>query len=447
MSCRDYMKLRNDHRSFVNESSSRSLPFKDHDPLELTWSLSLYQLQKKDWMAQFYLSVWAALDSQDVWFELIENANHFPSRGAEVGNRASFHGAMKLLCEYGFAEIGPVVGEVTHECIHGWMTRIILAGDFRADILIFAFVLVNMHSARSSVRKIAVNHRLLSHASHLLRISTSTLVPVKDGYLVAQQLFRLSGIFLLNRSWLSSPTLTVWLDIFQINHPITPNLLRQEQCHRGVIALCKDMEGKEFKDLHRDTLQLLSDVTEVRGTCNNIRIKWLENRSCRILSHPNQYICPRCFQNLHVHIIPYPLILFLILSFVCDFGPFTQIQDPDRPPDLDFALAAQPHSSLCRCPALEAPLQSLRAEPNIDDRRPVLNWYIRGPNRTWIVHAMTIFWNCPQFYAIERFGTFYLSAHPLHIGPEVSQILWFFIVVLVFGNAFWIFALTEVPLN
>ena len=173
------------------------------------------------------------------------------------------------------------------------------------EAIISGLSLVNLHSRQlNGFRKIAVNHRLLFHANHLLSITTRESVPIESRYTVAKCLLDLSSIFRSTATFGSSPIFTAWFGTVQEH----PNQIKETECHKLVISLCRDMDEQRFKDLQREALDHLSDGESLIGGYNRPWKKLLENRACRATSHPNRSLCPQCFRNLHMHIFPEPIV-------------------------------------------------------------------------------------------------------------------------------------------
>jgi hypothetical protein len=72
-----------------------------------TWQLSFDNVKQQNTLSARPLQLWACLDNQDLWFELLQ---HSDSEDPDwilqlVKDEFSFHGAMRVLSDYGLVEV------------------------------------------------------------------------------------------------------------------------------------------------------------------------------------------------------------------------------------------------------------------------------------------------------------------------------------------------------
>ncbi|KAG2017082.1 hypothetical protein GB937_005679 [Aspergillus fischeri] len=329
INCHDYLKRYK--KSWLRTPERTPSPHSDGErKLESTWLMSLLRIDEQNATASLLLSLWAALDSQELWLELFQRGCPFFERfkrPIEMDER-SFHEAMRVLCMYGFAEIGPVPrdehnesrGYTLNRCVHAWLVSRVVPGrdpNFSAIALycVTKHASEFWHNENTYVSRVwsfearNICYRLLPHANHLLHLSLSGLVVMEDQYSHAYSIYRLADIFQKTSFWLSSPMFTTILNAFQIEHPRTSNMVNQRKSLQQVIALCAGVSEERFKDLHRNALGRLPPSNIISDISNYITAGLLELRVCRATSHPHKYICSRCLRTVCVDVCPWLLIL------------------------------------------------------------------------------------------------------------------------------------------
>lgn len=281
-------------------------------------------------------------------------------------------------------------------------------------------VVVNSHSKRSNgFQKIEVNRRLLAHANHILHILNGKFTPKRFRYELALQVKELSTIFQTNRIWIHSPLVTFWLNVFQVHNP---NLDKEAECLEIVISMCKYTEDQKFKDLHRDALGRLSGVFFARKIFHGVKNGWLENNACRASSHPTEWICSRCLQNLHTDILPIPLFLILLLwgiimmTWIALSLPFkNQISAISSQLSNLLVFSVIPRWKYRRT-AFVLGIFGLIGDT-------LYNWYVLETD--WMIlvcwnHLRVIFGNLPVLYLTEGVSLIQLSGLSLHLERENS---------------------------
>ncbi|USP73005.1 hypothetical protein yc1106_00279 [Curvularia clavata] len=110
--------------------------------LYTTWAISLDSIKHRVSMdhsndlAVKFLQLWAYLDNQDVWFELLQSARQrdCPEWFSELTqDQLSFNKAVRVLCNHGLAEAHTFSGEDSvesqgysmHSCVHAWTKHVV----------------------------------------------------------------------------------------------------------------------------------------------------------------------------------------------------------------------------------------------------------------------------------------------------------------------------------
>ncbi|CAI7626283.1 unnamed protein product [Penicillium viridicatum] len=193
ISCHDYLKRYK--KCWLRTPERTPSPHSDGErKLESTWLVSLGSINEQNATASLLLFLWAALDSQELWFELVQRGRHIfkrSERPVEM-DEIAFHEAMRVLCIYGFAEIGPAPRDETNEsrgytlnrCVHAWLVSGVVP-DRHQTFNAIALYCVTEHASEFwhientyisrfwSFEARNICHRLLPHANHLLHLSLS----------------------------------------------------------------------------------------------------------------------------------------------------------------------------------------------------------------------------------------------------------------------------------
>lgn len=142
-----------------------------------TWKLSLDHIQQRCPNSVRLLRLWAYLDNQDIWFELLcNNSGDDPTWLRElVEDELDFHEAMQVLCDHGLVEINTAADEANHSggysmhsCVHAW-TKSVLNETWSTELARLALRCVaSIIPKTTTARWWIIQRRLLKHASKML---------------------------------------------------------------------------------------------------------------------------------------------------------------------------------------------------------------------------------------------------------------------------------------
>ncbi|CAI7591314.1 unnamed protein product [Penicillium palitans] len=124
ISCRDYLE---NYQAQWSEQVPGNLP--PTYPVHVAWEITMKEISRKHTNAAYLANYWCFFSNQDIWAALLRRGGS--SRLADIGrNLATFVDSMRVLCEYGFAEVGTdttsgringVPGYCMHKCVHQWL--------------------------------------------------------------------------------------------------------------------------------------------------------------------------------------------------------------------------------------------------------------------------------------------------------------------------------------
>lgn len=125
----DYLRLYKASWLRLHCETPRLLSYEDR-ALYSTWNISLEHVKQQSELAAKLLQLWAYLDNQDVWYELLRK---YPNNCPEwflwlTEDRLSFDKALRVLCNYALVEVDatPIEDNVEsrgysmHSCVHSW---------------------------------------------------------------------------------------------------------------------------------------------------------------------------------------------------------------------------------------------------------------------------------------------------------------------------------------
>jgi hypothetical protein len=100
-----------------------------------TWGISFDHVKQQSKHAAKLLQLWAYFDSQDVWFELLQECQqNGPAWFSELmDDRLSFDEAVRILCDHALIEAGTALpddcveslGYNMHSCVHSWTKYVV----------------------------------------------------------------------------------------------------------------------------------------------------------------------------------------------------------------------------------------------------------------------------------------------------------------------------------
>jgi tetratricopeptide (TPR) repeat protein len=140
-----------------------------------TWNISLDHVKQQCELAMKLLQLWAYLDNQDVWLELMQAGRKgSPLWFSElVEDQLSFNAAVRVLCDHALVEADAaskddsleLQGYSMHSCVHAWTKHVV---NERWDDALAGLALrcVGLHVPYNSRPKYwVIQQRLLGHAN------------------------------------------------------------------------------------------------------------------------------------------------------------------------------------------------------------------------------------------------------------------------------------------
>jgi tetratricopeptide (TPR) repeat protein len=169
----DYLRLYKASWLKLQHTSPKLSSYEDQ-ALYSTWQLSLDHIKRQNELSAWLLQLWAYFDNQDIWFELLQ---HSISDGPEwfsqlTKDELSFNQAVRVLCDYGLAEVDisseesgvESKGYSMHSCVHSWTIHF-LNQEWDVRMAGLALECVGSHVPDKAARKAWVTQwRLIRHA-------------------------------------------------------------------------------------------------------------------------------------------------------------------------------------------------------------------------------------------------------------------------------------------
>jgi hypothetical protein len=133
----DYLMLYNASWLWLQQKTPQLLSYEDR-ALYSTWDISLDHVKQQSVLAFKLLQLWAYLDNQDVWFELLQECRQDgPEWFSELTeDQLSFDEAVRVLCEHALVEANATLrddcvesqGYSMHSCVHSWTGHVVNQG-------------------------------------------------------------------------------------------------------------------------------------------------------------------------------------------------------------------------------------------------------------------------------------------------------------------------------
>jgi tetratricopeptide (TPR) repeat protein len=170
-SLKEYLRYYTESWLKLQKTSPKLLSYEDRT-LYTTWNMSLEHIKSENESAAQLLRLWAYLDNQDVWYELLAASK---TDGPEwfsdvVQDELSFNHVIRLLCDHGLVEPSDGPGGLSrgygmHSCVHDW-TKFVLGGqvDTKLERIVLSCVVASVPSEEDP-EFWAIQRRLLPHAS------------------------------------------------------------------------------------------------------------------------------------------------------------------------------------------------------------------------------------------------------------------------------------------
>ncbi|KAF6804850.1 NB-ARC and TPR domain protein [Colletotrichum musicola] len=131
--CAEYLRLYRESWLRLQKESPQLLGYSQ--ALYSTWGVSFRHIQQQSMGAAMLLQLWAYLDNEDLWYELLREAgSEGPAWLQDVtADELVFNTTMRILCEHGLVEPDPPIKEVgkdsrgysVHGCVHAWMMHVL----------------------------------------------------------------------------------------------------------------------------------------------------------------------------------------------------------------------------------------------------------------------------------------------------------------------------------
>jgi hypothetical protein len=133
----DYLKLYKKSWLRLQQRTPGLLSYEDR-ALYSTWNISLDHVQQQSELATKLLQLWAYLDNQDVWLELMQAGRKgSPLWFSELAeDQLSFDAAVRVLCDHALVEADAASkddsvesqGYSMHSCVHAWTKHVVNEG-------------------------------------------------------------------------------------------------------------------------------------------------------------------------------------------------------------------------------------------------------------------------------------------------------------------------------
>lgn len=183
ISCRDYLKL---YQLQWHKHVREDLPHAN--PTYVAWEITMKEIARKNTNAEYIANYWSILSNGDIWASLLKHAGHGTRLGRIGRDLPVFYEAMRVLCEYGLAEVGTdqingrthgLRGYCMHKCVHQWVfsvnSRMPCFGR-RADKILQCVV---KYSSRNQ-GSIEDFYQILPHADRCLQLIRRKVMGQKD---------------------------------------------------------------------------------------------------------------------------------------------------------------------------------------------------------------------------------------------------------------------------
>ncbi|KAF9872076.1 hypothetical protein CkaCkLH20_10413 [Colletotrichum karsti] len=180
VTCTEYLEDWDKSWLQLQENTPRPRTY-EQKALYSTWNISYQYIQRKNDDAAVLLRLWAYLDNEYLWYELLsacEKQSDAPVWLQRItAAKFDFHKTMRTLCEYGLAEASPPTkepgpdsrGYSVHECVHAWITHV-LNVEVDTEMAYQAIKCVSWHAPTDEEPEYWVlQRRLVRHADRCFR--------------------------------------------------------------------------------------------------------------------------------------------------------------------------------------------------------------------------------------------------------------------------------------
>ncbi|CAI4212535.1 unnamed protein product [Parascedosporium putredinis] len=157
----------------LQENTPESLTY-ENGALYSTWNISYAAVCQRNPRSGMLLRLWAYLDNEDVWFEMLQQSQHSePSWLQDLTRDAlDFDAAIRVLCDYGLVEPDTSCqerrtespGYSMHGCVHMWTIHV-LNQTLDVEMALLASACVAGHVPKNTEKEYwVVQRRLMRHA-------------------------------------------------------------------------------------------------------------------------------------------------------------------------------------------------------------------------------------------------------------------------------------------
>jgi hypothetical protein len=169
----DYLRLYNASWLRLQQKTPELLSYEDR-ALYSTWGISWDRVKQRSELAAKLLQLWAYLDNQDVWFELLQKCQQDGPKWFSqlTEDQLSFDEAVRVLCEHALIEADVTLqdnreeslGYSMHSCVHLWTVHV-LNQEWDAELAALALECVSRHlPGDNQHNSVVMERRLMRHA-------------------------------------------------------------------------------------------------------------------------------------------------------------------------------------------------------------------------------------------------------------------------------------------
>jgi tetratricopeptide (TPR) repeat protein len=196
----DYLKLYKKSWLRLQQRTPQLLSYEDR-ALYSTWNISLDHVKQQSELAMKLLQLWAYLDNQDVWLELMQAGRKgSPLWFSELAeDQLSFDAAVRVLCDHALAEADAASkdysiesqGYSMHSCVHAW-TKHVVNERWDDELASLAMICTGLHVPDQSRSHYWVtDRRLVAHVTRCLDFIRRRRIGEHDNVLVPEAIMSL----------------------------------------------------------------------------------------------------------------------------------------------------------------------------------------------------------------------------------------------------------------
>jgi tetratricopeptide (TPR) repeat protein len=200
----DYLQLYKESWPQLQQDTPQLLSYEDR-ALYSTWDISLSRVKQQSSLAAKLLQLWAYLDNQDVWLELLQAGR---KDGPEwflqlMHSPLSFNKAVRVLCDHALVEADAASrdnsiesrGYSMHSCVHSWTMHVV---NSRRDDKMARIALncIGLHVPdHNRPQYWVIQQRLIRHANRCQGFLSTRLVGQDDDNLEHMAIYNLGYLY------------------------------------------------------------------------------------------------------------------------------------------------------------------------------------------------------------------------------------------------------------